>query len=142
MAARDDETRISFGSAGPTHAGRMADAARREAAFPIGAAARLEELELDPHPLLSRLREHEPVSYLPALGGWLVSRRDLALQAMRDSASFTVDDPRFSTGQVVRPSMLTLDGAEHGRHREPFARPFRLAAVRASFTGLVEAGTD
>ena len=25
--------------------------------------------------------------------------------------------PRFSTGQVVGPSMLTLDGAEHARHR-------------------------
>ena len=49
---------------------------------------------------------------------------------MRDSAAFTVDDPRFSTGQVVGPSMLTLDGAEHVRHRDPFARPFRLDAVR------------
>ena len=110
-----------------------------ETSFPIGAAATTEELEADPHPLLARLREHEPVSWLPALGGWLVTPRELALQVMRDPETFTVDDPRFSTGQVVGRSMLTLDGAEHGRHREPFARPFRLAAVRASFTGLVEA---
>ena len=120
----------------------MADAARREAAFPIGAAARLEELELDPHPLLSRLREHEPVSWLPALGGWLVTRRDLALQAMRDPDVFTVDDPRFSTGQVVGPSMLTLEGAEHARHRDPFARPFRLDPVRERFSSLVAVETD
>jgi cytochrome P450 len=95
----------------------MNEAARRgrEASFPVGAAASLEELDLDPHPLLLRLREREPVSWLPALGGWLVTRRDFALQAMRDSATFTVDDPRFSTGQIVGPSMLTLDGAEHGR---------------------------
>ena len=115
---------------------------RREITFPIGAAASLEELALDPHPLLSRLREREPVSWLPALGGWLVTRRDLALQAMRDPATFTVDDPRFSTGRVVGPSMLTLDGAEHGRHRAPFAQPFRLDAVRKRFTGLVEAETE
>jgi cytochrome P450 len=114
----------------------------RETAFPIGAAASLEQLELDPHPVLTRLREHEPVSWLPALGGWLVTRRDLALQAMRDPASFTVDDPRFSTGQVVGPSMLTLDGAEHGRHRDPFARPFRRDAVQERFTALVEAETE
>jgi cytochrome P450 len=100
------------------------------------------ELELDPHPLLRRLREREPVSWLPALGAWLVTRRDLALRAMRDSESFTVDDPRFSTGRVVGPSMLTLDGAEHGRHRDPFARPFRLDAVRERFTAVVEAATD
>jgi cytochrome P450 len=114
----------------------------RTADFPIGAAATLEALEGDPHPLLSRLREHEPVSWLPALGGWLVTPRELALQVMRDPETFTVDDPRFSTGQVVGQSMLTLDGAEHGRHRDPFARPFRLDAVRARFTALVEAETD
>jgi cytochrome P450 len=114
----------------------------RETAFPIGAAAGLEQLELDPHPLLARLREHEPVSWLPALGGWLVTRRDLALQAMRNPASFTVDDPRFSTGQVVGPSMLTLDGAEHDRHRDPFARRFRRDAVQERFTALVRAETE
>jgi cytochrome P450 len=104
----------------------------------MGAAASLEELELDPHALLARLREHEPVSWLPALGGWLVTRRDLALKAMRDSAPFTVEDPRFSTARVVGPSMLSRDGDEHGRHRDPFARPFRLDAVRERFTTLVE----
>jgi cytochrome P450 len=114
----------------------------RQISYPIGAAARLEELELDPHPLLARLRDREPVSWLPALGGWLVTRRDLALQAMRDSATFTVDDPRFSTGQVVGPSMLTLDGAEHARHREAFARPFRRDAVQRGFTTLVEEEAD
>jgi cytochrome P450 len=111
------------------------------ASFPIGAAATLEELEADPHPLLARLREHEPVSWLPALNAWLITRRDLALTAMRDPDTFTVDDPRFSTGQVVGSSMLTLDGAEHGRHRDPFARPFRLEPVRDRFAALVEAET-
>jgi len=110
--------------------------------FPIGAAATLDELEADPHPLLARLCEREPVSWLPALGGWLVTRREPALHVMRDPATFTVDDPRFSTGQVVGPSMLTLDGAEHGRHRDPFARPFRLDAVRTRFTDFVAAETD
>jgi cytochrome P450 len=110
--------------------------------FPIGAAASLEELEQDPHALLARLREHEPVSWLPALDGWLVTRRAEAMQVMRDAAAFTVDDPRFSTGQVVGPSMLTLDGDEHGRHRDPFAGPFRLAAVRERFAELVPRETD
>jgi cytochrome P450 len=121
---------------------REAAPGRRETSFPIGAAASLEQLDRDPHPLLARLRQSEPVSWLPALEGWLVTRRDLALQAMRDPAAFTVDDPRFSTGQVVGPSMLTLDGPEHARHRDPFARPFRLDAVRERFTALVEAETE
>jgi cytochrome P450 len=110
--------------------------------FPIGAQVTLAELEHDPHPVLARLREREPVSWLPALNAWLVTRRDLVLEAMRDAETNTVDDPRFSTGQVVGTSMLTLDGAEHARHRDPFARDFRLDAVRERFTALVEAEAD
>ena len=114
----------------------------REAAFPLGAAATLEELEADPHPLLARLREHEPVTWLAALDAWVVTRRDLALDVMRDAQTFTVDDPRFSTGQVVGRSMLTTDGAEHDRHRDPFARRFRLDEVRRAFEAIVAAETD
>jgi cytochrome P450 len=114
----------------------------RQEAFPIGASATIETLELDPHPLLAQLREHEPVSWLPALECWLVTRHDLTLQVMRDAATFTVDDPRFSTGQVVGPSMLTLDGPQHARHRDPFARAFGLADIRAGFTTFVEEQTD
>ncbi|WP_433251975.1 cytochrome P450 [Actinomadura nitritigenes] len=107
--------------------------------FPVGAAAAVADLEDDPHPLLARLRAAEPVSWLPALGGWLVTSRDLAQRVMRDAAAFTVDDPRFSTARVVGPSMLSLDGPVHTRHRDPFARPFRPARTRERFTAFVEA---
>lgn len=110
--------------------------------FPIGRSATLTELQEEPHLLLARLRASEPVSWLPALGGWLVTRYDLAVGVMRDPTTFTVDDPRFSTAQVVGPSMLSLDGAEHARHREPFAHPFRPAQVRDRFAGFVEAEAD
>ena len=106
--------------------------------FPVGASVTLADLESDPHPVLARLRAHEPVSWLPALNGWLVTSRDLALEVMRDAETFTVDDPRFSTGQVVGKSMLTLDGSEHARHREPFAQRFRLEEVRQDYTEYVE----
>jgi len=105
----------------------------RTGTFAVGAAATLEQLERDPHALLARLREREPVSWVPVLEGWLVTRRDLAMQVMRDPRTFTVDDARFSTGQVVGPSMLTRDGDEHRRHRGPFAQPFGRGAVHARF---------
>ncbi|HEY1479740.1 MAG TPA: cytochrome P450 [Gaiellales bacterium] len=104
----------------------------------LGSAVTVDELEDDPHAALARLRAHEPVSFVPALGAWLVTRRDLALAVMRDDESFTVDDPRFSTGQVVGPSMLSRDGSEHARHRSPFALPFRLAATRERLGEAVE----
>jgi cytochrome P450 len=111
-------------------------------AFPLGAAAKLAELEDDPHPHLARLRASEPVSWIPALDGWLVTRHDLAVEAMRDAERFTVDDPRFSTAQVVGPSMLSLDGARHEEHRRPFATPFRPLAVRERFAGAIAADAE
>ncbi|MET9072301.1 cytochrome P450 [Streptomyces sp. NPDC004232] len=106
--------------------------------FPLGSATTLTDLTDDAHPRLALLRAHEPVSWLPVLGGWLVTRRDLALRVMRDAATFTVDEPRFSTAQVVGPSMLSVEGAEHKRHRAPFADPFRAQDVHDRFTGFVE----
>ncbi|MFD3925172.1 cytochrome P450 [Streptomyces sp. NPDC058614] len=110
--------------------------------FPLGAATTLAELARDPHPRLALLRAQEPVSWLPELNGWLVTRRDLALSVMRDAETFTVDDPRFSTAQVVGPSMLSLDGDRHARHREPFTAPFRPREVREGFASFIERETD
>ncbi|WP_290060909.1 cytochrome P450 [Amycolatopsis solani] len=97
------------------------------------------ELTAEPYPLLARLRATEPVSWRPELNGWLVTRHDLALRVMRDAATFTVDDPRFSTARVVGPSMLSLEAAEHTRHRTPFARHFRPREISDRFAGFVRA---
>ena len=106
--------------------------------FPLGAAVTVADLEEDPHPVLARLRGHEPVSWLPALDGWLVTRHDLAVEVMRDAPTFTVDDPRFSTAQVIGPSMLSLDGPDHARHRGPFTEPFYPTRVEERFAAFVE----
>ncbi len=106
--------------------------------FPIGAGITVNQLEHDPHPVLAELREQEPVSWIPALDGWLVTRYDLAVHVMRDADTFTVDDPRFSTAQVVGPSMLSLDGDAHSRHRAPFVGPFRPREVRERFADAAE----
>ncbi len=110
--------------------------------FPIGASVTLDQLDQDPHEVLARLRQSEPVSWLPALNGWLVTRHDLALAVMRDATTFTVDDPRFSTAQIVGPSMLSLDGEAHARHRAPFAAPFRPTAVRERFAQAAKTEAD
>jgi len=111
-------------------------------AFPLGAAITLADLDHDPHPWLARLRDTEPVSWLPALHGWVVTRHDLAAAVMRDSAAFTVDDPRFSTARVVGPSMLSLDGAAHGRHRAAFTKGFGRGEIRVRLAPFVVAEAD
>ena len=106
---------------------------------PLGAALTLDQLDRDPHAAFARLRAHEPVSWVPILDGWLVTRRDLCIEVMRDATRFTVDDPQFSTAQVVGPSMLSLDGSEHRRHRDPFARAFLGPDARSRFAERVDA---
>jgi cytochrome P450 len=93
----------------------------------------LEQLDCDPHAVLARLREDEPVAWIQPLDGWLVTSYGLALEVLRDAETFTVDDPRFSTARVIGPSMLSLDGEQHARHRAPFVPPFRPSAVRERF---------
>lgn len=97
----------------------------------------LDELNGDPHRLLARLREQASVCWLPALGGWLVTGYATATDVLLDPEAFTVDDPRFTTARVTGPSMLSLDGAEHARHRAPFAhglRPAETARRLGDFT--------
>ena len=104
--------------------------------FPVGGAVTIEELIADPHAVNHRLRPEEPVSWVPALDGWLVTVRELAIEVMRDDVRYTVDDPRFTTGQIVGPSMLSLDGPEHRRHRLPFSDAYRGGDIRARLTAF------
>lgn len=106
-----------------------------------GAAATvtLTELDENPYPVLARLRERAPICWVPAFGGWLVTGVDLAVAVLRDSRTFTVDDPRFTTARVVGPSMLSTDGRTHARHRTPFVGPLRRAATDDGLAGYVRA---
>jgi cytochrome P450 len=96
----------------------------------------LEELASDPHPALARLRERAPVCWVPALGGWLVTGYSAAVEVLSDPAAFTVDDPRFTTARVTGPSMLSLDGDRHARHRGPFTHAFRPAELSNRLAGF------
>ena len=42
----------------------------------IGESITLDALECDPYPISAALREDEPVSWVPAVGLWLVTRHD------------------------------------------------------------------
>lgn len=96
----------------------------------------VESLSGSPHELLHRIRSRDPVTWIEDLDCWLVTGYDLCAQVMLDSETFTVDDPRFSTQQVIGPSMLSLDGIQHRRHRLPFSDPFRAGQIRQVTTHI------
>ncbi|MEZ5343189.1 MAG: cytochrome P450 [Acidimicrobiales bacterium] len=65
-------------------------------------------------------------------GGWVIRSYELARQVLQDATTFTVDDPRFSTGLVVGRSMLSTDGPGHAHQRRAFQPLFtKRAAVSA-----------
>ena len=93
----------------------------------------LDQMAEAPHSALAALRRRAPVTWVEQMEGWLVTARAECLTVMRDAATYTVDDPRFTTAQVVGPSMLSRDGDEHTRHRAPFVRDFRFRPIRDRF---------
>jgi cytochrome P450 len=120
-----------------------AEAAAREARFPIGRGIEFADLELDSRvSSLDRLRDFEPISWVPALGGWLVTSHELARELLGRGADFTV----LAEPNLVRASlgvmMLTSDGAEHERQRRPFDEPFRVRSVRERFAEPVKRHID
>ncbi len=84
---------------------------------------------MDFHDRIEQLRANGPVAWDDEVSAWVVTDYELVVECMRDATRFTVDDPRFSTAQIVGPSMLSLDGDEHRRHRTPFAGMFGVAAM-------------
>ena len=109
---------------------------------PLGAQVTLKDLEHNLHATLHTLRAAEPVSWVPAIQAWVITRRNLASEVMRTPQAFTVDHPGFSTGQVVGPSMLSLDGENHTHHRRPFEAPFLRKAVQVRFRESVAERID
>lgn len=94
----------------------------------------IRQLAEDPHQTLAAARELGPIVWVPVLDAWIVTDRSTAIAVMRDPERFTVNDPRFSTGQVLGPSMLSTDGDEHRRHRGPFVDWFASRSELAALT--------
>ncbi|MEC8069715.1 MAG: cytochrome P450, partial [Actinomycetota bacterium] len=101
--------------------------------------ATLDDLTADPHPVLASARTEAPITWVPALEAWVITGRRAAVEVMRDPQRFTVDDPRFSTAQVIGPSMLSTDGERHDRHRSPFTDWFSSRNQLAEHTAWMHA---
>jgi cytochrome P450 len=120
-----------------------AESAARCSRFPAGAAIEFADLELDSRVgALDRLRAAEPISWVPVLGGWLVTSHALARELLGRRDEFTV----WAEPNLVRASlgvmMLTTDGEDHARQRRPFDEPFRVRPVRERFAAPVHRRID
>jgi cytochrome P450 len=113
------------------------DAARRER-FPVGAEITFSDLEdAGGEAALDRLRDAEPVSWLPALGGWLVTGHAQAREALSPRAATTVEAGENLVRASLGRMMLTSDAEEHTRMRAPFERPFRMREATELFGAAI-----
>ncbi|MFM1965214.1 MAG: hypothetical protein RL134_939 [Actinomycetota bacterium] len=109
------------------------DAQRRQA-FPVGAAVTLADLEeAGREHVLDELREREPVTWLPALGGWLITAREPARQILLPKSGATVEAEQNMVRASLGRMMLTVDRDEHERYRQPFEIPFRAREAERLF---------
>ncbi|MGQ0650307.1 MAG: cytochrome P450 [Gemmatimonadaceae bacterium] len=97
--------------------------------FTLGSAITLEQLSVDPYPLFHRLREREPVTFAPALGQWLITSRDLAMDVLRDHARFRTDASRSPIRDTFGEQMLSSEGETQRRFKSACAPPFNARAV-------------
>jgi len=115
------------------------DAQRRQA-FPAGAAVTLDDLEqAGREHVLDELREREPVTWLPALGGWLITAREPARQILLPKSGATVEAEQNMVRASLGRMMLTVDGEEHERYRQPFEVPFRARESERLFAESIRA---
>mgnify|MGYP006276272821 CR=1 FL=1 len=107
----------------------------RRQRFPVGATVTLADLsESGREYVLDELREREPVTWLPELGGWLITGREPARQLLLPKSGSTVEAQQNMVRASLGRMMLTVDGEEHKRYRQPFEVPFRARETENLFS--------
>jgi hypothetical protein len=91
----------------------MPDTAPRSSRFPLGAAVELAELNENPYAVFARLREQEPISWLPALNMWYVTRYDDVRAIMLDTEHFTTVSGHSLSLDTFGTHLLTTERALH-----------------------------
>ncbi len=92
---------------------------------PIGHSISLADLERDPDPILARLRDDEPVSWVPSMEMWLVTRWDDVAYMDDHPELFTAATEPSFLARALGPNMLTIDPPEHTIVRERMLPAFQ-----------------
>ncbi len=114
----------------------------RRLRFPLGSAVSIEELAKDPYPLFRRLRDREPVTWVPELGMWLLARRDDIVAVLADSDLYTTDSERSTIRDIFGRQMLSSDGPDWIRYKRACMPPFRRDELERTVEGTIKDTAD
>ena len=110
--------------------------------FPIGRSIDLAELARDPYPIYAELRESEPVSFVPQLNMYFVTRYEDVTTILQDTDHFVVGTERSTVFDTFGEHMMTVEGAPHDfykRAHQPFFLP---ATIRDKLEDQIRAHVD
>ncbi len=113
-----------------------------ETRFPLGAAVTHIELEEDPYPVYARLREAEPVSWLPIHQMYYVTRYDLCRDILCNDKSFTVGFEHSTVLDIFGAHMMSIDGPESRRYKNAHRRTFMPGNIAETLEPLIEKHAD
>ena len=99
--------------------------------FPLGARVRLADLAVDPYPTFAELREAEPVTWVPEIERWFLTRRDDMLAVLRDPDLFTTDAPS-TIRDMFGVHMMTTEGPAQIRYKRKCLPPFHAARLESA----------
>ena len=99
--------------------------------FPLGARVRLADLAVDPYPIFAELREKEPVTWVPEIERWFLTRRDDILAVLRDPDLFTTDAPS-TIRDMFGAHMMTTEGPTQIRYKRKCLPPFHASRLTSA----------
>lgn len=100
------------------------------AAFPVGASVDLKTFSADPYPTFERMRRSEPVSWIPTLDIFYVTRHADVAAVLMDDETFLVGEENMLVYDTFGRHMMTVDGVEQRRYRAGFRRTFTPKVIR------------
>ena len=103
----------------------------------IGDTITLEELETDPYPIYARLRDDEPVSWVPAVQLWLVTRAEDVRTVDLSPERFTGATSPSTLNRTMGVNMLGSEGPDQQRIRRITEAPFRPRDVEERTQGMI-----
>jgi cytochrome P450 len=99
----------------------------------------LEDLERDPYPIYARLRDEEPVSWVPAVQLWLVTRYEDVRTVDLSPDVFTAATEPSTLNRTMGVNMLGSEGPDQERIRQVVEPPFRPRDVEERTKGMIPA---
>jgi cytochrome P450 len=103
----------------------------------VGESITLEDLERDPYPIYARLRDEEPVSWIPAVQLWLVTRYDDVRHVDLSPEVFTAATDPSTLNRTMGVNMLGSEGPDQQRIRRVAEPPFRPRDVEERTKGMI-----